>query len=374
MADLHLGKTLNGFPLLEDQRFLLRQILDLAREKRPDALLLAGDVYDRSSPGAEAVQALDDFLTALSREGISVFLISGNHDSPERLGFGGRLLEESGVFVHSRFEGGVKTLRLNDQHGPVFFHLLPYLHPALARLFYPDDAIESHEDAVRAAFSRLKLDEGARNVFLGHQFFAGGAEEPRRADSETAYVGGLDRVSAEPLRAFDYAALGHLHGPQALLNGERVRYAGSPLKYSASEAGQKKSLPMVDLGKKGDVRLELLPLTPLRELRALRGPLADLLATALAQGPSEDYIHATLTDQGAVYDALSRLRQAYPNLLELRFALREAPGAETEGEPPAEELGVEELFGRFYLAQRGETLSETQMALVRGYLRKEGQP
>ncbi|MDR3085871.1 MAG: exonuclease SbcCD subunit D [Christensenellaceae bacterium] len=370
MADLHLGKALNGFPLLEDQRFLLDQILELAKEKRPDALLLAGDVYDRNSPSAEAIRALDDFLTALSREGIKVFLVSGNHDSPERLGFGGRLLEESGVFVHARFEGCVKTLRLDDRHGPVFFHLLPYLHPALARLFYPEDAIESHEDAVRAALSRLQLDEGMRNVFIGHQFFAGRSEEPRRADSETAYVGGLDRVSADLLRAFDYAALGHLHAPQALLGGERIRYAGSPLKYSASEAGQSKGLPMVDLGAKGDVSLKLLPLRPRRDLRRLRGPLAELLANAIAQGPIEDYIHITLTDEGALYDALSRLRQVYPNLLELRFETREAAESSAESDLPAEELAPEELFARFYLEQRGEELSDAQKALVSRFLQK----
>lgn len=353
LADLHIGKRVNEFSLLDDQKFILGQILKIAGETKPDVALLAGDLYDRSVPVGEAVGLLDDFLTELAGLGIRVFAVSGNHDSPERLNFGSRLMRKSGVTIAGVFQGGPVYADLSDYFGPVRIHLLPFLKPAMAVPFFGEEACASFESAVRAAVGAAQIAPGARNVLVAHQFVTNCGAEPERCDSETISVGGADNVDVSVFSAFDYVALGHLHGPQKIGRPE-VRYAGSPLAYSFSEARQKKSAALVELGEKGKTEVTLLPLMPLHAMREIRGPIAELIAAA-PLGNSEDYIHATLTDEREVPDAVGKLRAVYPNLMRIDF---EAPGrlqneshTAAHGDPEQKTPG--ELFADFFREQMG---------------------
>ncbi|ADU27031.1 exonuclease SbcCD subunit D [Ethanoligenens harbinense] len=366
-ADLHLGKRVGEFSLIEDQTYLLNQILEIADHEQPDGVLLAGDIYDKSVPSGEAVEVFDAFLTALAERGLPVFLISGNHDSPERLGFGSRIFREKQVHIAGVFGGAPQKITLTDAYGPVHVFLLPFLKPASAAPFFPDDPPESYTDAVRAALAACAPDPSARNVLVAHQFVTAGSTEPARCDSETISVGGLDNVDASVFDAFDYVALGHLHGPQRI-GRDSVRYAGSPLKYSFSEARQHKSVTLVELAEKGNVSFRLLPLSPLRDMREICGPLAELLR---AGAPTQDYIHATLTDREDVYDAAARLRQVYPNLMRLDFEHDALPN--TPSKTAASDVARKSpftLFAEFFESQNGAPLSEAERALLGDVLRE----
>ena len=316
LSDLHLGKRVNEFSMLEDQTHILSQILRIIREEQPDGVLIAGDVYDKSVPSAEAVELLDDFLTSLSGLGVRVFLISGNHDSPERLAFGGRLMEASGVYLAPVYGGRVEPIRLTDQYGPVNLYLLPFLKPVHVRRFFPEAEIASYTDAMSAAIGAMDVDPSARNVLVTHQFVTGAV----RCDSEDLSVGGTDNVDAAVFDGFDYVALGHIHGPQQA-GRETVRYCGTPLKYSFSEAGHRKSVTVVELAEKGSVRIRTMPLTPLRDMVELRGTYEELTFRGYYENTTwrEDYVHITLTDEEDVPDALSKLRTIYHNLMKLDY-------------------------------------------------------
>lgn len=358
LSDLHLGKRLCEQPLLEDQRAVLRQVLDVLDEERPDGVLIAGDVYDRPVPPAEAVQLFDDFLVALAGRGTAVFVISGNHDSPERIAFGGRLMRESRVFLAPVFDGRVEPVTLTDEHGPVDVYLLPFLKPAGARRFFPDRAIESYTDAVAAAVEAMAPDPARRSVLVTHQFVTGAA----RCDSEELSVGGTDNVDAAVFAPFDYVALGHLHGPQAA-GRPTVRYCGSPLKYSFSEAGQTKSLTVVELAEKGRVTVRVRPLVPPRELTELRGRYEELTLRRFyeAGGFQQHYLHITLTDETDIPDAVGRLRAIYPHLLRLDYdnARTRALGWEGEAAPARQKTPLE-LFAELFEKQNGRPLSQEE--------------
>lgn len=368
LADLHLGKRICERSLLDDQRFLLNQVLQCIIQKQVDAVLIAGDVYDRPAPPPDAVTLLDSFLTALEDAGVPCLLIPGNHDSDERLAFGARLLGGAGVHLAPVFDGRLRTVTLADQYGPVQFTLLPFLRPAQVRRFFPDVPPGDYEAAIRAVLGTVDTADGGRHVLLAHQFVTAAGAAPARCDSELAPVGTLDNVDVSAFDGFDYVALGHIHGPQRV-GRDTVRYAGSPLKFSFSEARHHKSAPLVTLGEKGDVRVELLPLTPMRDLREIRGRLDDLLDPASWAGAkTDDFMHITLTDD-AVMDAMNRVRAVYPNTLRLDFdnaltALSGAPVMAREAvrrDPFA-------LFAEFYEQQNGEPMDEEMKPIVRGLL------
>lgn len=315
LSDLHIGKRVNEVSMIDDQEYILGQILRIIDEEKADAVLIAGDVYDKSVPSAEAVALLDDFLCRLARRKLPVFIISGNHDSPERLAFGGRLLEESGIYISPVYDGSVRAHTLTDEHGAVNFWLLPFLKPAHVKRCFPDADIESDTDALRAAVAHMDMDNSVRNVLLAHQFVTGAST----CESEELSVGGSDNVDASVFADFDYVALGHIHGPQNI-GSERIRYCGTPLKYSFSEAGHRKSVTVAELGEKGTLTVRVRPLVPRHDLREVRGTYAELTAKSHYDGtPVEDYLHIILTDEEDVPEALGRLRVIYPNLMKLTY-------------------------------------------------------
>jgi exonuclease SbcD len=363
LADLHIGKRVNEFDMTDDQRFILEEILTIIARIGPDAVLIAGDLYDRSVPPGEAVGLLDDFLTELSGRGVRVFAVSGNHDSPERLNFGSRIMAKNGVTIAGAFRGHLAETTLTDRYGPVHLYLLPFLKPAAAAPFFRPGQADSYEDAVRAALGTREIDTGERNVLVAHQFVTAAGKEPERCDSETVSAGGVDRVDASVFSAFDYVALGHLHGPQQAGRPE-VRYAGSPLKYSFSEVRQKKSVTVVELKEKGTVEISAVPLTPKREMREIRGPIAELTRPEVAApGNPDDYIHATLTDGHAVADAAGRLRAVYPNLMAIDFEAARSASPEPSKTAASGDVAhrpPEELFAEFYRNQNGGELPERE--------------
>lgn len=362
LADLHLGKRVNGFSMLEDQAHILRQILAILDDEQPDGVLIAGDVYDKSVPSVEAVGLLDGFLTELCARGVPVLLISGNHDSPERLAFGGRVMDSCGIHISPVYDGALAPVTLHDAFGPVHVWLLPFVKPAHVRRWFPDADIESYTDAMAEAVAHMDIDTAARNVLVTHQFVTGGA----RSGSEELSVGGTDNVDSGVFAPFDYVALGHLHGAQHI-GRETIRYAGSPLKYSFSEARQHKSVTVVTLGEKGDVQVRTVALTPLRELREIRGSYDELTARSFYEHTTyrSDYLHLILTDEQDVFDAMSRLRTIYPYLMTLDYdnaRTRAAGGmsvpAETERRTPLE------LFEALYQRQNHQPMSEVQRAYI----------
>lgn len=362
LADLHLGKRVNGFSMLEDQAHILRQILAILDDEQPDGVLIAGDVYDKSVPSVEAVELLDGFLTELRARGVPVLLISGNHDSPERLAFGGRVMDSCGIHISPVYDGALAPVTLQDAFGPVHVWLLPFVKPAHVRRWFPDADIESYTDAMADAVAHMDIDTAARNVLVTHQFVTGGT----RSGSEELSVGGTDNVDSGVFAPFDYVALGHLHGAQHI-GRETIRYAGSPLKYSFSEARQHKSVTVVTLGEKGDVQVRTVALTPLRELREIRGSYDELTARSFYEHTTyrSDYLHLILTDEQDVFDAMSRLRTIYPYLMTLDYdnaRTRAAGGmsvpAETERRTPLE------LFEALYKRQNHQPMSEVQRAYI----------
>lgn len=274
-ADLHIGKLVNGFSMLSDQKYILEEILKITDREQPDVLIIAGDVYDKSVPSAEAVALFDDFLCRLAKRNLQIFIISGNHDSAERIAFGGRLMEQSGVHLSPVYRKGIRPIVLADEHGPVNFYLLPFIKPVHVRMQFPEEEIRTYADAVRTAVNGLLIDCAERNVLVTHQFIAGS----ERSDSEEMSVGGTDSIPSSVFDNFDYVALGHIHKPQRA-GRETVRYSGSPLKYSISEASHSKSVTIVELGEKGEVRISTESLKPLRDIRVMKGTYDELMHTA----------------------------------------------------------------------------------------------
>ena len=359
LSDLHLGKRVCECSMLDDQRYILEEILSLLDAHPVDAVLLAGDLYDKPVPPAEAVRLLDWFLTALAKRGLPVFAISGNHDSAERIAFGAQLLAGSRVYVSPVFEGAPAPITLTDEYGPVDLYLLPFLKPSAVRHVYPDEPIESYNDALGCVLRRCAPAPDRRSVLVAHQFVAGAAA----CESEEPSVGGVDCVDAALFDGFDYVALGHLHSPQKV-GRETLRYCGTPLKYSFSEAHQHKSASLVELGPKGSMEITLLPLTPKHDLREVRGSYMELTDRHTYAGTAtDDYLHITLTDEQDIPDALARLRVIYPNLLRLDYDnLR----TRTQNELDAPEAAVQktplEHFADFYQLQNNQPLSEEQAA------------
>lgn len=361
LSDLHLGKRVNEFSMLEDQAYILRQILQLADMHQPDAVLIAGDVYDKPVPPTEAVQLMDTFLYELSARRITVCVISGNHDSPERIAFGGRLMELSGVHVSPVYDGHAVPVTLTDAYGPVDIFMLPFLKPAHVRRCFPEADIDTYTDALRQAISHLPLCAERRSILMTHQFVTGAV----RSDSEELSAGGADNVDASVFAPFDYTALGHIHRPQAAA-GETIRYCGSPLKYSFSEAGHEKSVTMLELREKGQIRIDTLPLTPLHDMRELRGSYLELTDRRTYAGTeTQDYLHITLTDEEDIPDAVRKLQVIYPNLMRLDYDNTRTRAGQTLTVPAAPSpLQPLELLEDFYEMQNGQPMSEAQQQIA----------
>ena len=399
VSDLHIGKRVNGMSMLDDQRYILRQILDIAEKRQVSVLLIAGDVYDKASPSAEAVTVFDAFLTDAVAAGLRVLAIPGNHDSAERIAYAQGLLEKQGVCLPPVYAGEVERVELEDEHGPVEFWLLPFLKPGDVRRFFPDEEIgDDYSAALRAVLGACAIDQGKRNVVLSHQLVTAYGTAPDRADDEIK-LGGMDNVDVSVYDAFDYVALGHVHRPQRV-GRDTVRYSGSPLKYSFSEARYGKSVVLVELGEKkpGDdvgecVSFELIPLVPLHDVREVRGTLADVLAMGAAAGgslagvrvsaggigdvaaqasdasapaavrdASQDYLHITLSDEHPQLDAMAKIHEVFPNAMMLDYdnvmVLIDRPQTPLTADPDS--MDTLELFGAFYESQVGNPLDDEQ--------------
>ena len=367
LSDLHLGKRVNGFSMLDDQRDILEKILSIVDSERPQAVLIAGDVYDKPVPPAEAVELFDDFLVRLSQMGTEVFVISGNHDSPERIAFGGRLMEARGVHMSPVYDGTVTPVVLEDTWGQTAFYMLPFVKPAHVRRAFPEETIESYTDAVRAAVTHMAPDRARRNVLVTHQFVTGA----ERCESEEFSVGGTDNVDASVFAPFDYVALGHLHGPQRV-GSDTIRYCGTPLKYSFSEKDHVKSVTVVELEEKGTVHVRTLPLTPLHDLRQIRGSYEELTLRENYLGTAvEDYLHVVLTDEEDVPGAIGRLRSVYPNIMKLDYDnLRTRSAGVSLAQEPTSHKSEEDWFAALYEAQNGQPMGEEQAAFCEALLEK----
>ena len=372
LSDLHLGKRVNEFSMLEDQKHILWEILRIIGQEKPEGVIIAGDVYDKAVPPAEAVALLDEFLVRLAGMRTEVFIISGNHDSAERIACGSRLIRESGVHLSPVFSGEIEPCTLTDEYGEVQIRMLPFIKPADVRHAFPEEEIGDYTDAVRTVIRHMNPDPSVRNVLVAHQFVTGA----ERSDSEDVSVGGMDNVDASVFELFDYVALGHIHGPQRI-GRETVRYCGTPLKYSFSERNHVKSVTVVTLGEKGRTEIRTVPLIPLHDMREIRGTYEELtLRKNYENTATDDYLRVVLTDEQDVPDALARLRTVYPNLMRLDYdnARTRAAGitiAEADARPS--EIS---LFADFYEKQNGQPMSAAQRQLVEALLERfrEEQP
>ena len=362
LSDLHLGTRVYAFSMLQDQRYVLEQVCALAEKHQLDGILLSGDLYDKPIPPVEAVQLLDEFLTKMQQMGIAVYAISGNHDSAGRVDFGSRILQQQNLHICGAFDGKLYHVSKEDAFGEIHFYLLPFLKPATVSAFREGGDSLTYAEAVKWALETMDIDTTKRNVLLAHQFvtWKGTAEE---SDSETKTLGGVDEMDASLFFDFDYVALGHLHSPQRI-GRDTIRYGGSPLKYSFSELRQKKGVTLVEIQEKGNITTEFLPLEPLHPLREIKGTLADLLEAAEEAGGSEDYVRAILTDEGAVYDPVGRLRVYYPNLMTLEMAQRGERQEDFSLQLDQEQLSGPALFAGFFEKQNDREMSEAQKALV----------
>lgn len=368
VSDLHIGKRVNGISMLDDQRYILRQILDIAEKRQVSVLLIAGDVYDKASPSAEAVTVFDAFLTDAVAAGLRVLAIPGNHDSAERIAYAQGLLEKQGVCLPPVYAGEVERVELEDEHGPVEFWLLPFLKPGDVRRFFPDEEIgDDYSAALRAVLGACAIDQGKRNIVLSHQLVTAYGTAPDRADDEIK-LGGMDNVDVSVYDAFDYVALGHVHRPQRV-GRDTVRYSGSPLKYSFSEARYGKSVALIELGEKkpsddvGEcVSFELIPLVPLHDVREVRGTLADVLAMGTAHDASQDYLHITLSDEHPQLDAMAKIHEVFPNAMMLDYdnvtVLIDRPQTQLTADPDS--MDTLDLFSVFYESQVGNPLDDEQ--------------
>ena len=368
LSDLHLGKRLNEFSLTEDQQYILTEIIGIIDAEVPDAVIIAGDVYDKSVPSAEAVGIFDEFLSELAARKLEVFVISGNHDSPERIAFASRIMDLSGIHMSPVYCGRIEPVRLEDEFGEVSVYMLPFIKPADVHRFFDGSEIESYTDAVRCVVGEMKVDESKRNVIAAHQFVTGA----RRSESEEISVGGSDNVDADVFGRFDYAALGHIHSPQSC-GSETIRYSGTPLKYSFSEAKDRKSVTVVELREKGSVSVREVGLVPLRDLVELRGRYADLTLRSFYENTTwqEDYTHIVLTDEDDIPDAVGKLRTVYRNLMKIDYDnMRTRSNAAVTGDGDAASKTPYELFADFYELQNNQPMSADQAEYIRDLIEK----
>lgn len=363
LSDLHIGKRVNEFSMLDDQRYILDKIINIIDSESPDGVIIAGDVYDKTVPPAEAVQLFDDFLVKLTRRKTPAFIISGNHDSAERIAFGSRIMDAQGVHLSPVYNGEIKPITLTDEYGGLDIYMLPFIKPAHVRRYFEDEDITTYTDAVRTAVNSMHVDTSKRNILVAHQFVTGA----KTSESEEISVGGTDNVDASVFEPFDYVALGHIHGPQHI-SRDTVRYCGTPLKYSFSEEKHEKSVTVVELYEKGSVKIRTIPLVPLRDMRTVKGLYNDVISKSTYEGTNtDDYIRVILTDEEDIYDAVGRLRSVYPNIMKLEYDNRRTR-ASSEGffAKEVQNKSPLDLFSEFYEKRSGNPMSDEQ----RSYMEK----
>lgn len=367
LSDLHIGKKVNEYSMLQDQIYILKEILRIIDNEKVETVIIAGDVYDRSLPPNEALELFDEFLYQLSGRNVNVFVISGNHDSPERISYGGRMMTENKIFLSPVYDGNVKPITLNDDYGEVNFYLLPFVRPADIRRYFPDENIENYTDAVKVAIDNMNVDFSERNILVTHQFVTGA----ELSESEDIIVGGTDNVSGEVFDGFDYVALGHIHREQTV-GKDNIRYCGTPLKYSFSEAKHIKSVTILDFNDKGNIEYSKIPLTPFRDMREIRGTYYELtLKSNYESTNTEDYLHITLTDEEDIPDAIGKLRSIYPNIMKLDYDnLRTRGSGTVDAIENIESKSPFELFADLFKQQNNQDMSEEQEEIMRNLIDK----
>ena len=368
LSDLHIGKSVNGFSMLEEQRHVFQQIIGYIESKKADAVIIAGDVYDRAVPGVEAVKLFDNFLTELAGLQVTVFIISGNHDSPERLNFARRLLSRGNIHLCCEFDGNLRFELMEDEYGEIRFWLLPFIKPALVNSFFPDLELDSYRDAAAAVIETARIDINTRNVLVSHQYYTPEDMQLIRSESELSPIGGLDAIDAALLQHFDYAALGHLHRSQKA-GYNQIRYAGSPVKYSFSEWKHDKTVLLVEMREKGVLTTETLPLTPIRDMREIKGKLDALTSgEAAGQANREDYVRVILTDEDELVDPMGKIRSVYPNVMSLDFENSRTSidmSSILADADAVESLSAYDLFCDFFMDIQGSVMSNEQVAIIK---------
>lgn len=361
LSDLHFGKRLNNFSLLEDQIYVNQQIFQLAKNQKIDAVIIAGDIFDKSIPSADAVQLFDEFLNFWAELNLPIFIISGNHDSAERLSFGLNIFSHNNIYISPVYNGEIKSITLKDNYGNINFYLLPFLKPSMVRPFFPDEEIKSHTQALKIALKNLPLNKDERNILIAHQFVTGAVV----SDSEEINVGGLDNIDAHIFDDFDYVALGHIHTPQTILR-DTIRYCGSLLKYSFSEANQQKSATIIDITTKEQISITTFPIKPLHDMRKIKGSYAELTNRQnYINTNTDDYIFATLTDEEDIPDAISRLRSIYPNIMQLEYDNKRTRTNQIIDTSDINSLKTPiEFFNEFYQLQNNQSLNDAQMQIM----------
>ena len=372
LADLHLGKILQEQSLIEDQEYMLNQIIEIIEKENIDAVLISGDVYDRSVPPAEAVNLLDCFLKTLIKElKIKVFMIAGNHDSKDRLAFGSKIFEDEGLYIESKYNGDLRKVELQDEYGKLNIYMLPFVKPIEVKQFFEDDLENNYNTAINKIISKEKINVKERNIILVHQFVTAGMVEPVRTESEVLSLGGIENVDVSNFNDFDYVAIGHVHRPQKI-GRDTARYAGTILKYSFSEINHNKTIPIIELKDKGDININLVQLNPLRDMREIKGPIEELIKQENYEcGNTNDYIKAVITNEEPVYDAIGQIRRIYPNTLKL-----EIRNSKTISNVEEQNINLEnvkkktelELFADFYKAQNNADLDEKRTEIIKNII------
>ena len=374
LGDLHLGKTLFDFDLVEDQRYILDQILCIAEKESVDGVLIAGDVYDKSVPSEAATKLLDYFLMKLAQKEIKVFMVSGNHDSDDRLNYGSTLFASNQIFISAVFDGTLHRQSFAEEDTKINIYMLPFVKASQVRHYFPDEKIESYDDAVQTIIRNTDINKSNKNILVAHQFVSGKGEDPALAGSEsvgTQSVGLVEKIGYDCFNDFDYVALGHIHSPQKV-GREEIRYAGSPLKYSLSEANNEKSVSLITVSAEARVQIELVPLKPMRNVRHIKGTLKELLDKKNVKAP-EDFIYATLTDEDIINDAMGIFQQVYPNTVRIDYDNSHTREIEqVDISKIAENKSFPELIGDFYRLMYGCEITEEEMDVMRTAAREAG--
>lgn len=374
LSDLHIGKSLGDFNLIQDQKHILDQILQITQTHSVDAVLIAGDIYDKSIPSEEAVRLFDYFICKLAEAKIKTFIISGNHDSDERLNFGSSLFEANELYISAKYDGNLYKKELKDEHGKLNVYLLPFVKASQVKHFFPEEEIDSYDKAVRVVIEQAEINTKERNIILAHQFVAGKGTAPVMAGSESVAVlnvGLVEKIGTECFKDFEYVALGHIHSPQKV-GREEIRYSGSPLKYSLSEVNNNKSVPIINIGSKGNVEIELIKLKPLRDIRHLKGKMEQLLNKENIKSPN-DFIYVTLTDEDPINDAMGIFQQYYPNTVKIDYDNAHTKAIEQlDISRIAQDKSFAELISDFYRLMYGCDMSDEEMTIMNEVAREAG--
>ena len=367
LSDLHLGKKLLEQSLILDQEYILNQIIEIIEDKKVDVVLIAGDIYDKAIPNVEAVKLFSYFLSKLYQLKVKVLVISGNHDSKDRLSFGNELFIDNGVYIEGIFNGELKKVTFNDDNGILNVYMLPFIKPADVRKYYSDIQIDSYDDAVSCIINNTKISKNERNIIMVHQFVTAGGVDIERCESESLSLGGIDNIDVSIFDDFDYVAMGHIHKGQKLMK-DTVRYSGSPLKYSFSEVNHRKSVPVIEFIDKGNINIELVDLVPLRDMKIIKGNMDELLSRDFIKNINiEDYISVVLTDEDYIMDAIGKLRSVYKNILRLEYDNKRTSGNmlnDSKNNIDVKVLSEIELFSKFYEVQNNIEISDEKRSIV----------